>query len=449
VKPASVKPVPAKDGARRVAVEVILAVDRDAAYANLLLPRLLRERALSGQDAAFATEIAYGTLRWQGVLDQVIAEASGRKVTALDVEVRAVLRMGAYQLLHMRVPTHAGVSTTVEVGKEVAGHRTSGLVNAVMRRISERDWASWVTRLAPPDSVGRLAFEHGHPEWVARAFLDALGGDVGELERALAADRPATHLAARPGAIERDVLLRQAGDGAVAAPFSPYGVRLAGGDPARIAAVKDGRAQVQDEGSQLVALALMRAVVDGRDERWLDMCAGPGGKAALLGGLVPRGGRLVAADVHPHRAGLVRAGDAATAIVADSTRPAWKPGGLDRVLLDAPCSGLGALRRRPEVRWRRQPADVERLVGLQGALLDAAVDAVRPGGVIVYATCSPHLAETRGVVRAGLGRHSGLSQLDARPLLAGVPELGAGPDVQLWPHRHGTDAMYVALLRRE
>jgi 16S rRNA (cytosine967-C5)-methyltransferase len=441
--------VASKDGARRAAVDVVLAVDRDKAYANLLLPRLLRERGLSGQDAGFATEIAYGTLRWQGVLDAVIAEASGRTVTSLDVEVRAVLRIGAYQLLHMRVPTHAGVSTTVEVGKEVAGHRTSGLVNAVMRRISERDWASWVNRVAPADVVGRLAFEHAHPEWVARAFLEALGGDVAELERALAADRPATHLAARPGAIERDALLRQCGDAATAGPFSPYAVRLAGGDPSRIAAVKDGRARVQDEGSQLVALAMARAPVEGRDQRWLDMCAGPGGKAALLGGLLPAGGRLVAADVHAHRAGLVQAGQAATAIVADGTRPAWQAHSFDRVLLDAPCTGLGALRRRPEVRWRRQPADVERLVGLQTALFDAAADAVRPGGVIVYATCSPHLAETRGVVGAGLARNPDLEQVDARPLFAGVPELGAGPDVQLWPHRHGTDAMYVALLRRK
>ncbi len=439
-----------KDPARRTAVEVVLAVDRDAAYANLLLARLLRERSLSGQDAAFATEIAYGALRWQGVLDDIVAVASGRDVALLDAEVRAVLRVGAYQLLHMRVPTHAAVSTTVEIGKEVAGHRASGLVNAVMRRVSECDWPTWVARVAPQGELGRLAFERGHPEWVAQAFLDALGGDLAELGRALAADRPVTHLAARPGAIERDLLLRHAGDGATPGPFSPYAVRLSGGDPGGIAAVKDGRAQVQDEGSQLVALAMVRAAVDGRDGRWLDMCAGPGGKAALLSRLLPTGGRLVATDLHPHRATLVRGSvsDAASAVVADGTRPPWRSASFDRVLVDVPCTGLGALRRRPEVRWRRKPDDVADLVGLQGALLDSAIDAVRIGGVIVYATCSPHLAETREVVRTGLERHREVEQVDARPLFDGVPELGPGPDVQLWPHRHGTDAMYVALLRK-
>jgi 16S rRNA (cytosine967-C5)-methyltransferase len=444
-----VKPASVKDAARRTAVDVVLAVDRDAAYANLLLPRLIRERALSGQDPAFATEIAYGTLRWQGVLDEVIAVASRRDVGSLDPEVRAVLRVGAYQLLHMRVPTHAGVSTTVDLGKEVAGHRTAGLVNAVMRRVSEQDWAGWVTQVAPADPIGHLALEHGYPGWIAQAFLDALDGELGELRRALSADRPVTHLAALPREIDRDRLLELAGEGAKGGSFSPYAVRLSGGDPGRIGAVQDGRAQVQDEGSQLVALTLARAEVDGRDERWLDMCAGPGGKARLLAGLLPADGRLVAAELHRHRAGLIRVDGRATVVVADSTRPAWRNAGFDRVLLDAPCTGLGALRRRPEVRWRRQPSDIEQLVGLQRALLSSAVDAVRPGGVVVYATCSPHRAETSEVVSHSLASRKDVEQLDVRPLLPGVPELGDGPDVQLWPHRHGTDAMYIALLRRK
>ncbi|HVT65188.1 MAG TPA: transcription antitermination factor NusB [Mycobacteriales bacterium] len=437
-----------KDPARRTAVEVVLAVDRDGAYANLLLPRLLRDRNLSGQDAAFATEIAYGALRWQGVLDEVISIAARREVASLDPEVRAVLRVGAYQLLHTRVAAHAAVSTTVDVGKEVAGHRTSGLVNAVMRRVSERDWPAWVVQAAPADGLGRLAFEHGYPVWIARALLDALDGDVAELTRALAADRPVTHLAALPGAIDRERLLGVAGEGAKVGPYSPYAVRLAGGDPGRIGAVQDGSAQVQDEGSQLVALALARAGVAGRDERWLDMCAGPGGKARLLARLLPAGCRLVAAELHPHRAALVRAGAGSTSVVADSTQPSWRAGGFDRVLLDAPCTGLGALRRRPEVRWRRQRADLDDLARLQGELLTSALDAVRVGGIVVYATCSPHLAETREVVRAGLARRPDVEAVDARPLLPGVPELGEGPDVQLWPHRHGTDAMYIAVLRR-
>jgi 16S rRNA (cytosine967-C5)-methyltransferase len=439
------------DPARRVAAELVLAVEKDAAYSNLLLPRMLRERRLSPTDAAFATELGYGTLRWQGVLDCVIADAAKRDIGTLELPVRAVLRVGAYQLLHTRVPPHAAVSTTVDLSKVVAGHRPAGLVNAVMRKISQRDWSGWVAALAPTDPVGRLAFERGYPDWVAVALLDALDGDLSELGQALAFDRPTTHLLARPGAIDRDQLLVEAGAQASAGPFSPYAVHLAGGDPGTIAAVRDGRARVQDEGSQLVAMALSSAPIEGSNRWWLDTCAGPGGKASLLAGLLPPDARLVAGELQPHRAALVRAGVRGTAtsvIVADAARPAWRTEAFDRVLVDAPCSGLGALRRRPEVRWRRKPEDVERLVQLQRQLLDSAASSTRPGGVICYATCSPHLAETWHVVDSVAASRGDLELIDARGLLPGVPELGVGPTVQLWPHRHGTDAMFIALLRR-
>jgi 16S rRNA (cytosine967-C5)-methyltransferase len=438
-----------KDVPRRTAAEVVLAVERDGAYANLLLPRVLRERRLSGQDAAFATELTYGTLRWQGVMDQVVSSAANREATTLDPEVRAVLRVGAYQLLRTRVAPHAAVSTTVDLCREVAGHRPAGLVNAVMRKVGQADWPLWVQRLAPADPIGRVAFEHGYPEWVARSLLEALDGDEQELVKALEFDRPVTHLAVTPGVVDRDALVARLGGGASAGQLSPYAIRLAGGDPGGIAEVQKGTARVQDEGSQLVALALVRAPVDGRDERWLDLCAGPGGKAALVGGLLPDAATFVAAELHPHRAKLISSAARRTSVVvADGTRPPWQNGSFDRVLLDAPCSGLGALRRRPEVRWRRQPGDVPGLVALQRGLLDSALDAVRPGGLVAYVTCSPHRQETRGVVAEVLGHRGDAQQVDARPLFDEVPELGAGPDVQLWPHRHGTDAMYFALLRR-
>jgi 16S rRNA (cytosine967-C5)-methyltransferase len=443
-----------RDPARRVATDAVLAVEKDGAYSNLLLPRLLRERGISGTDAAFATELTYGTLRRSGVLDLVIAAGARRDVDTLDPPVRAVLQLGAYQLLHTRVPPHAAVSATVEISREVAGPKPAGLVNAVLRRVAETAWPGWVERLAPHgDPVGRLAIEWGYPRWIAEALLAALDGDHGELARALADDRPTTHLVARPGRISRDELLAAAGPDAVAGPWSPYAVRLAGGgDPATIAPVRDGRAGVQDEGSQLVALAAARAGLDGDDLRWLDACAGPGGKAAVLAGLLPPGGRLLAADRQPHRAALVAGtlGPAAPAavIVADSARPAWRDGGLDRILVDAPCTGLGALRRRPEVRWRREPQDLPRLQELQRTLLRRALDAVRVGGVVTYATCSPHLGETVEVVAAVLATGSSAELVDARLMLPEVSDIGAGPWVQLWPHRHGTDAMFVAVFRR-
>jgi len=221
---------------------------------------------------------------------------------------------------------------------------------------------------------------------------------------------------------------------------------------------------VQDEGSQLVTLALTRVPVGADGHRWLDLCAGPGGKSALLGGLVGlEGGTLDAVEPAEHRAELVRRavdGLPVTVHVADGRTAPLLDGAFDRVLVDAPCTGLGALRRRPEARWRRRPEDVAELSRLQRELLTAALRHVRPGGVVAYVTCSPHLAETVGVVAAVTRRRGkptgaekpeeevAVEQLDARPFLPGVPELGPGPSVQLWPHRHGTDAMFLALLRR-
>jgi 16S rRNA (cytosine967-C5)-methyltransferase len=266
----------------------------------------------------------------------------------------------------------------------------------------------------------------------------------------LAADneRPAVTLVARPGRADVDELLSL---GARPGRWAPTAAILDSGSPSSLPPVQAGRAGVQDEGSQLVALALSSVPIEGRDGRWLDLCAGPGGKAALLGGLaVQRGARLLAIERQPHRARLVAGavGETADAVIADGTAPAWANGSFDRVLVDVPCSGLGALRRRPEARWRRQPSDVNALRPLQRSLLQSALDAVRPGGVVAYVTCSPHLAETRDIVDEVLASRNDVERLDARPQLPGVDLLGDGPDVQLWTHRHGTDAMFLALLRR-
>ena len=251
-----------------------------------------------------------------------------------------------------------------------------------------------------------------------------------------------------PAGSTRDELV--AASGGLPALYSPYGVYLDGGDPGDIRAVADGRAAVQDEGSQLVATALATAPLTGPDERWLDLAAGPGGKAGLLGAIAAgRGAVLDAVEITPHRADLVRQtvrGLPVTVHTADGRDPGLTPASYDRVLLDAPCTGLGALRRRPEARWRRQPSDVAPLVKLQRELLESAARMVRPGGVIAYVTCSPHLAETVGVDRPPARSTSNWST-PAR-CLPGVPDLGDGPTVQLWPHRHGTDGMFLAVLRK-
>ncbi|MER7082938.1 RsmB/NOP family class I SAM-dependent RNA methyltransferase, partial [Saccharopolyspora kobensis] len=261
--------------------------------------------------------------------------------------------------------------------------------------------------------------------------------------------RPAVHLTARPGEISADELA--AITGGDPAPYSPYGVRLeaGAGDPGDLEPVREGFASVQDEGSQLVALALTRPELTGPDLRWLDLCAGPGGKANLLGALITMdGGTLDAVEQAPHRAELIRQATEGLSVnvhVGDGRDPGLEPG-YDRVLVDAPCTGLGALRRRPEARWRRQPSDVGDLTKLQRELLLSAIGLTRPGGVVAYVVCSPHLPETEGVVSDAI-RRTGVTQLDARPYFPDVPDLGDGPSVQLWPHRHGTDAMFCALLQ--
>jgi 16S rRNA (cytosine967-C5)-methyltransferase len=366
----------------------------------------------------------------------------------VDGPVLDVLRLGAYQLLRTRIPTHAAVSATVDLARRVTSAGPAAFANAVLRKVAAKDLDTWLAELAPAEELAALALRTSHPRWVASAFRDALRGDLDQTAAALAADdeRPSVHLVAR--GMDRDELVAESGG--EPGPWSPRAVRLAEGDPGAVAAVRDGRAGVQDEGSQLMALALAHAPLDGPDALWVDLCAGPGGKAALLDAIAfGRGARLVAVEVQPHRADLVRKSGVREVVTADAReQEVVAPGSADRVLLDAPCSGLGALRRRPEARWRRQPSDLPGLTKLQGELLDAAVRALRPGGLLAYVTCSPHLAETVVPVLDVLRRHPDLEQLDARPLLPGVPDLAAGPAVQLWPHLHGTDAMFLAVLRK-
>ncbi|HEY2308220.1 MAG TPA: transcription antitermination factor NusB [Streptosporangiaceae bacterium] len=457
--------------AREVALAVLRAVtDRDA-YANLLLPALLAERGLHGRDAALATELAYGTLRGRGTYDAVLAACSSRALADIDPPLLEVLRLGTHQLLATRIGPHAAVATSVTLAREVAGGGAAGFANAVLRRVATRDLDSWIVTVAPDraaDPVGYLAVKTSHPGWIVAAVSESLGEEpvtgLPLTEVALAANgiRPRVTLCAVPGlAAPADLVAR----GSHAARWSPFGAYLDGGDPAGIPEVRQGRAAVQDEASQLAALALARADVgptgpgqgapDG-DRNWLDLCAGPGGKARLLAGLaVGRGARLLAADVREHRARLVRAATApvgAAVVVADGTRPAWRPASFDRVIADVPCSGLGALRRRPDARWRKTPADVTALGELQRSLLRTAINAARPGGVVAYVTCSPHVAETRAVVGQVTAARDDVLVLDAPALLAEVPDLACpapgGRYAQFWPHLHGTDAIFLALLQR-
>ena len=446
---------------RWVAYDVLRAVDETDAYANLLLPRAIARAGLTGPDAGLATELTYGTLRRLGTYDAIIADAARRPIADVDPAVRDALRLGVHQLIAMRTPAHAAVNETVRQVRKAVGAPAAGFANAVLRRVSERTPQEWDDHLAAAarSDDERLAVRFAHPVWVIRAFRRALAaeGRADELEELLAADNaaPVVTLAALPGLAERPAE-------ATLTPYSPLGFRSAGGDPGALVTASGGLVRVQDEGSQLAALALARAqpVADG--ERWLDLCAAPGGKTAVLAAeALAHGATLEANELSPARAGLVR--DSVSAVPLEvpvseeDGRVRAGRGRYDRILVDAPCTGLGALRRRPEARWRKQPVDVPELAALQSELLSAALAALRPGGVVAYVTCSPHLAETAAIVADALRTADGaVEELDARAVVAAIAtdpiDLAAPADgsgrAQLWPHRHGTDAMSISLLRK-
>lgn len=442
-------------------------MDQEDAYANLVLPPLLRARKIRGRDAAFATELAYGTLRLRGRYDAFIAAVSTRGLDRLDPPLLDALRMGAHQIFGMRVPDHAAVSATVALVRQVVGSGPAQFANAILRSLSRQELGQWLTQVTAEieDQTDELALRTSHPGWIVRAFRQALvaaGHDPATLSEALEADNrpPEVHLAVRPGVAE-------ASDAPDTEPgrWTPTARVLPGGDPHAIAAVREARVGVQDEGSQLVTHVAATAEVTGSDHQWLDLCAGPGGKTALWGALMAERapeGVLLANEVSVHRTKLVEGSVAAVGERLPGLRVqtgdgreigADQPETFDRVLVDAPCTGLGALRRRPEARWRRTPADLSELGRLQRELLTSALQATRPGGVVTYITCSPHLAETRLVVEDVL-RSTGLGSTEEAPELAaqvaGATALPGqkGPYLQLWPHLHGTDAMFCAVIRR-
>ena len=444
--------------ARRIALDVIMAVGASDAYANLLLPVRLERAKLSSADAGLATELTYGTLRRQGYYDAVIALAAGRGVEKIDPAILDVLRLAAHQLLSMRVAQHAAVDESVELAKTVGSNSAVGFVNGVLRTITRTPAEEWRARvLSGVTGDNALAIDESHPLWIVRAFKAALAaeGREDELGDLLVADNvaPRVSVTALPGFSTVEEL------DAYPSPFSPVAATLDSGDPLQLQAVRDGRARVQDEGSQLAALALSRARPIVAGEQWLDLCAGPGGKAALLNAEALLGGAtLTANELVPARAELVR-----KALAVFPTPPeVWEldgtivgeqhPDTFDRILLDAPCTGLGALRRRPEARWRKVPRDVAQLSGLQADLLHSAVTALKPGGILAYVTCSPHLAETKVIVEGALKKHPALSRIDTQKVLAAVTserlDLPDAEHVQLWPHRHGTDAMFIQLLTK-
>lgn len=464
------------DPARGVAYEVLQAVHTDDAYANLLLPQLIRTHKLDRKDAGFATELSYGTLRLLGSYDAIIAECLDRALNRLDPQVLDVLRLGCHQLLNMRVPAHAALNESVSLTRERIGAGAGGLVNAVLRKVSEKDFSEWITSLteAASSELDAQVIRYSHPKWIIRAFQQSLkvnGRPEEELQQTLEANNvPAEiSLVALPGIGELEPVLAQ---GAEKNSIVTDSASFRGGDVARLPGVPEGKVRVQDAGSQLVARALASQPISSEEEvstRWLDLCAGPGGKAALLAALgAQEGAHLLANEVTSHRAKLVRSSlnaipeSAWTVREGDGRTISKHVDGqqFGRIMVDAPCTGLGALRRRPEARWRKKLTDLAELTPLQTDLLAEAYRVLAPGGALAYVTCSPHPVETILQVKDFLRDHPDAELLDAKAALTEVAETSLWDEhdevedtvvaktAQLWPHRHNTDAMFMALITK-
>jgi len=438
---------PKPDAPRVLVFDLLTEVNRNGGYSNLLLPQALTASNFEVRDKGFVTELLYGTLRMQGRHDYILQQVSDRPLSEVDAGIVDICRMGVHQLFEMRVATHAAVSATVELARKVIGESKASFVNAILRKVSSQTLEQWLepTTLMT-DPIERLSIQHSHPEWIVSAYFDLLK-DIVRVEQELAANNvPAMPtLVAWPGDSTQSELVEL---GAIATEYSPYGARFDGA-PGSLEIIRHRKAGVQDEGSQLVAHIFSLAAKESRSI--LDLCAGPGGKAALLAHLANVNGQeFTANEISEARAKLVKNVIGKFPVqVGDGREIASLGASYDAILADVPCTGLGALRRRPEVRWRRTVQDLRALLVLQRELSDAAIAILNPGGVFGYATCSPHFSETSGEVLRILKDHPGLEQIEVAQYLP--PHLeGAVRDksLSLWTSKHGTDAMFLALFRK-
>jgi 16S rRNA (cytosine967-C5)-methyltransferase len=438
---------PKPDAARLLAFDLLTEVNRNEGYSNLLLPQALNASKLEDRDRSLVTELLYGTIRMQGKHDWVLSQISDRPWSEVDPGIIDICRLGVHQIHEMRIPDHAAVAATVEVARKRIGESKASFVNALLRSVTRKSIEDWFLPLASiTDPVERFSIQYSHPEWIVSAYFDLLKS-WDEVEAALKINNIAATptLVSWPGFSSQQDLIDIGGE---PTDFSPYGVHWKG-NPGSLDLIKARKIGVQDEGSQLVAEVFAKAA-DGAS--WLDLCAGPGGKAALLSSIArQRDIRFTANEISAARAVLVSQvvhGD--RVLVSDGRTIGASSEKFDAILIDAPCTGLGALRRRPEVRWRRTLQDLRALTQLQRELIEAAIQALKPGGVLGYATCSPHLAETSIQIADIKKKHLEVQQIDVDqflpPTLHGATRDGA---MSLWTHKHGTDAMYLALFRKD
>jgi 16S rRNA (cytosine967-C5)-methyltransferase len=426
------------------------------AYADALLGRQLTRGGLAPRDQALATQLVYGTLAWQGYLDHIIAACSTRPPQALDMPVRTVLRLAVFQMSRLtRIPAFAAVDTAVTLIRRFRGGAAVGLVNAVLRRAAA-EWQQVAFPVRSDDPIGYLTTALSHPRWLVERWVASYGLD--ETEALLRANnQPAPTLLRvnrrRAGPETLAAQLREAGCPTETAAYSAVGLRVQpGGSPERLPGYTDGLYSLQGEASQLVGF--MASPRPGA--RVLDACAAPGGKTTHLAELMEDRGEIIALDTNVRGVERVRAMTRRLGLtcvhpqVADART--WQPAGaaFDTILVDAPCSGLGTLREHPEVKWRRTPDDITALARLQGTLLSAVARLVRPGGMLVYATCTLTDEENDAQLAAFLSAQSDFGVDDPRPDL---PEraralVGADGVLRTLPHRHGLDGFFAVRLNR-
>ena len=455
------------DRARLAAYECLYAVRQDGAYANIVLPNIIKDKKLNKIDAAFATELSYGTIRLFALYDEIIKNAYTGK-SKLDPTVKDILRLGAHQLFSMRVPPHAAVCETVDLARYITTDGPSKTVNAIMRRMSERSLQQWEEIVfSGKDEEEILSIKYSHPAWIVRALKESLiknGRPAEEIIDLLEANckNPYVCLVARHGLIHPADLATQARNilntNVCPGILSYDAVIIENGVPGKLPAIRNGLAAVQDEGSQLCAQILAHVQVKSNTKKWLDLCAGPGGKAALLASYAKENGAfLLANEFSAHRAELVaktlKAIDNSCyeVVCADGRKIDGK---FDKILVDAPCTGLGSLRRRPEARWRKSIKDLAHLRILQKELLENAYKMLASGGVLAYVTCSAHIVETILQVNTFLEKHDDAVLINAVDIAKNlIPkkdlDLGQGPFLQLWTHLHDSDCMFLALIAKK
>jgi 16S rRNA (cytosine967-C5)-methyltransferase len=441
-----------------LALRVLERVQRAGAYADLLLHASLARSPLSGPDRAFATELVYGTLRWRGRIDHLLRRCLDRDLDRLEPLVATALRLGAYQILFAeRVPASAAVDESVRCVRALGAERSTGLVNAVLRRLA-REHAEMPLPTLVDDPLGHLMHALSLPQWIAARFIETFGPEQAAALAVACNETPPLTVRANPLAITREALLAELGERypeARACRFARHGIVLGRrGNPSLDPAFREGRFTVQDEASQLV-VGLLDPLPG---EHVLDACAAPGGKSTAIAERVGSSGSVLALDRNVRRLELVRRAARRLRLAnlscraADATRAL--PGDVvaqrfDRALVDAPCSGLGALRRNPDARWRVHPGDPARLAETQRAILRSVANALRPGGVLVYSTCTVLPEENERVVESFLRECSGVALASRESAPAELRELlDENGFLRTLPHRHDTDGFFAARFER-